>query len=129
MKVALARALLFAAAAVAVVLVWEVLTFELPREPISEVWTQRAWLHAFVVIGIAIATFAGSVAGFRMVPANRVLKKRRIALFGAVFALPAFSLLVIAMDATGPVGGFISLVVVAAVAAYVGGRLVSRHAA
>lgn len=129
MKAALVRALLFAASAVAVVFIWELFTFELPREPVAEAWRQRAWLHAFVVLGIAVATFAGAAAGFRMLPANRMLKKRRIAAFGALFALPAFSLLVMAMEATGPVGGFVALVVVAAAAAYIGGRLLSRHAA
>jgi hypothetical protein len=129
LKVALLRALLFAATAVAVVLLWEVFTFELPKEPMSEVWRQRAWLHVIVVLGIAIATFAGAIAGFKLVPANRVLPKTRIAIFGAIFALPAFSLLAFAMEAAGPIGGFVALVVVAAVAAFVGGRLLSRHAA
>jgi hypothetical protein len=129
MKLALLRALLFAATAVAVIVVWEVLTFELPREPVSEVWKQRAWLHALVVLGSAVATFVGAVAGFKMVPADRALTKWRVAVVGGLFALPAFSLLVLTAESASPVGGFVALAVVAAVVAFVGGRLLSRHAA
>ena len=57
MKVALVRALLFSATGLVVILIWEVFTFEIPREPISEVWMNRLWFHTFVVIAILIATF------------------------------------------------------------------------
>jgi hypothetical protein len=129
MKLALLRALLFAATAVAIIVLWEVLTFELPPEPVSEVWKQRAWLHAFVVLGIAVATFVGAIVGFKMVPADRALTKWRVTVVGGLYALPAFSLLVIVAEATSPVGGFVALTVVAAVVAFIGGLLLSRHAA
>jgi hypothetical protein len=120
---------LFSATGLAVILIWEVFTFELPREPISQVWTNRLWLHTVVVLGIAIATFVGALAGFKLLSPGRILPKKRIAIFGAIFALPGFSLLVFTMGIAGPVIGFIALVVVTAAASFAGGRLLSRHAA
>ena len=129
MKAAFLRALVFALTGLGVIAVWEVLTFELPREPVSDEWLNRLWLHVAVALGIAVSTFAGAIAGFRLVPRGRILSNKRVALFGAVFGLPAFSMLVFAVGVAGVVGAFIALVVVSALPAFVGGRLLSRHAA
>ncbi len=129
MKTASLRALVFALTGLGVIALWEFLTFELPRAPVSEEWLSRLWLHVTVALGITIATFAGAIAGFKLVPRGRVLSTKRVALFGAVFGLPAFSMLVFAIEAAGLVGGFTVLVAVSALAALVGGRLLSRHAA
>ena len=129
MKTAFLRALVFALTGLGVIALWEILTFELPREPVSEEWLSRLWLHAAVALGITVATFAGAVAGFKLVPRGRVLSTKRVALFGAVFGLPAFSMLAFAIGVAGVVGGFTALVVVSVLAALVGGHLLSRHAA
>ena len=129
MKIALLRGLLFAIAGLGVIVVWEVLTFELPREPMSDVWKNRLLLHVALALGIAVSIFAGATAGFRLLPDGRALSKKRIALFGATFGLPAFSLLVFALGVAGVVGAFTILVAASAAASFVGGRLLSRHAA
>jgi len=129
MKLALVRALVFAIAGFGVIALWEVLTFELPREPVSEVWESRLWLHVALAASIAVATFAGAIAGFRLLPRRRRLSHKRIAVLGALFGLPAFGLLVFGFGLAGRFGAFVVLVVVSAMAAYVGGWLLSQHAA
>ena len=129
MKPALLRGLLFAIAGLGAIAVWEVLTFELPREPVSEVWKSRLFLHVALALGITVSVFAGATAGFRLLPSSRRLSSTRVAVFGAIFGLPAFSLLVFAFGVAGVIGAFVVLVVASAAAAFVGGRLLSQHAA
>lgn len=63
MKLAPIRGLLFAIAALAVIAVWELLTLELPREPVSEIWKSRLFLHVGLALGITVSVFAGATAG------------------------------------------------------------------
>lgn len=129
MKLALLRGLLFAIASLGVIAIWEVLTFELPREPVSEAWKSRLLLHIALALGITVSVFAGATAGFRLIPSTRRLSNMRVAVFGAIFGLPAFSLLVFAFGVAGVVGAFVVLVGASAAAAFIGGRLLSQHAA
>ena len=139
MKRVLKQASLFAITGLALLSAFEALTFELPREPMSDLWRDRALAHGAIVVGLTVVAFFGSAFGFRLLPATRILRKRAILAIGAIFAFAAFTLLAPAVESFAPLaptvnfGGVLIAIpmslLLAAVVAFVGGRVLSRNAA
>src|SRR5688500_13452456 len=129
MRVALIRTLWFTLTAFVLIVLWEVLTFELPREPRSEVWNQWLLLHTMLVAVSVVGSLTGALLGFGWFPGNRSLPAWRVAALGAVFALVMFFALGPLIVAGGFVSVFVGALVLAAIVAQLGGRALAGDAA
>ena|SRR5438128_1539417 len=129
MRIALTRSFWFALAAFVLVALWEVLTFELPREPQSEVWKQRLLLHAFLLVVLVFGSIIGALLGFSYFPSNRTLTPWRLVALGAIFAFVMFFAIAPLVLAGSFVAVFIGSLLLSAILVQVGGRILARSAA
>lgn len=118
----LSQSAVFALSAAAILLLWTLLTFELPRPPVTADWTARALAQAALLGAVVCAAFAGSAAGFRLRAPLGTLRRKSAVALGFIFAILAF----VALPWLLLPGGFVTPVVgagvIAALVAYVGGR-------
>jgi hypothetical protein len=129
MRIALTRSACFALTAFVLIALWEALTFELPREPQSEVWKQRLLVHIFLIIVVALGSVVGALLGFSYFPANRTLTLWRLATLGAIFAVVMFFVLAPLVLARSFVAVFIGSLLLSAILVQIGGRALARSAA
>jgi hypothetical protein len=90
MHIALVRSLWFALLVLLIVAAWEVLTFELPREPMSSIWKQHLVVHLLLVIAIGGGALLGSFLSFYFFPVAGLFPIFRLAVMGGAFALVTF---------------------------------------
>jgi hypothetical protein len=128
-KRALSQAFLFASIGLALLGAFELLTFELPRTPLSSEWKNRAVLHIAFLLCVFGTAFVGSIIGFWLIPANRALRRRSVITLGGVFALIAYLGLAPTVDSLGILVAAASLLILAAAFSFVGGYAFSRNAA
>lgn len=128
MKIAMLRGLQFALAAFVLLILWQVLTTELPRTPISESWKRSVLAESMFVALTSASMFVGGAIGFRLLPQSRVLSRLRVIVIGVVFALLAEELLYFALQAGGLVIGIVAAVIGSALAVLGGGYVLSRNA-
>ena len=127
MAIALARSLWFALAVLLIVSAWEVLTFELPREPISNAWSQRLSIHLLLVAAISCGALLGSFLSFQFLPVAGLLPTIRLLALGATFALVTFFLIAPIAKLGGFIAAFVSSIVLAAVLVQTVGRLLAQN--
>jgi hypothetical protein len=127
MAIALVRSLWFALAVLLIVAVWEVLTFELPREPISNAWSQRLFIHLLLAGAISGGALLGSFLSFHFLPVAGLLPTIRLLALGATFALVTFFLIAPIAKLGGFVIAFVSSTILAAVLVQTVGRLLAQN--
>jgi hypothetical protein len=129
MRVALKRSLCFALAAFVLIALWEIVTFELPREPQSDAWKQRFLAHTFLVLVVALGSVVGALLGFSFFPTDRTLTLWRLAALGAIFAFVMFFSLAPLILAGNFVAVFIGASLFSAIVVQIGGRILAPSAA
>lgn len=127
MSIALVRSLWFALAVLLIVTAWEVLTFELPREPISNTWSQRLLIHLLLVGAICGGALLGSFLSFHFLPVAGFLPTIRLVALGVTFALVTFFLIAPIAKLGGFVAAFVSSIVLAVVLVQTVGRLLAQN--
>lgn len=121
------RSLWFSLSVLLLMVLWEVLTFELPREPISIVWKERLFSHAVLVGLVAVGALIGGAIGFYFSPSGQVLSMWRLAALGVVFALVIFFAIVPLLQLGSEMAVFVGSVVVAAVIVQTVGRFLAQN--
>jgi len=117
MRTALTRALVFSAAGLLVVVVFETLTFELPPKGGSAAWEQRLSLHIGVAVVIAVVALFGSLIGFALPASGRTVSLKVAAGMGVLFvALTAVLLVPISISAGLILGSLLAFVLAVAIA-------------
>src|SRR4051794_16455629 len=90
MTVALVRSLWFSLSVFVLVALWEVLTFQLPREPHIEVWKRQLAVHLLLVVAIALGALFGGLFGFYFLPTGHSFTLWRLATLGGLLAAVTF---------------------------------------
>jgi hypothetical protein len=128
MKIALIRASYPALLLLLFTVPFAVLAFAWPKEHGQVTWGQLLFSlgAAAVLSGVG---YIGAAIGFRMLPLNRTLSRRRLFVLGILFAIVAFLGFVPAFDVVGMTGAVASVALLALGVAYLGGYLVSSRAA
>jgi hypothetical protein len=117
MRTALLRALVFSGAGLLVVVMFELLTFELPPKGGSAVSEQRLSLHVGLTVVIAVFALFGSLIGFSLPSSGRRVSLKVAAALGVVFvAVAAVVLVPIAISAGLILGSLLALILAAALA-------------
>lgn len=129
MTIPLIRSLWFGLAVLLIVATWEMLTFELPREPISDTWSQRLFVHVLLVGAISGGALLGGFLSFRFLPVTGLLPTIRLVALAATFALAIFFLVAPIAKLGGFVATFVSSTALAAVLVQTVGRLLAQNGA
>ena len=113
MRVSLARSALVSVTLLVLLLLWELLTFELPREQHMAVGKQNLAIHVVLLASLTVGSLVGAFLGFAFFPRGRALTHWRLAALGAML----FVLLFFAIAPLASVGGFVAAFVGALVLA------------
>jgi hypothetical protein len=128
-RIALIRSAWFTLAAIVLIVAWDLFTFELLREPQSEVWKHRLLMHVFLLLDVILGAIVGALLGFSYFPPHRTLTSWRLAALGAVFALVMFFALAPLAWSGSFVAVFVGSLLLAAILAQIGGRILATSAA
>ena len=129
MTIPLIRSLWFSLAVFLIVAGWEVLTFELPRESVSDTRSQRLVIHVLLVGAISGGALVGGFLSFRFLPVAGLLPTIRLVALAATFALATFFLIAPIAKFGGFVAAFASSTALAAVLVQTVGRLLAQNGA
>jgi len=125
----LIRSAWFTLAAIVLIAAWDLFTFELLRESGSEVWKHRLLMHVFLLLHVILGAIVGALLGFSYFPPNRTLTSWRLAALGGVFALVMFFAAAPLAWSGSFVAVFVGSLLLAAMLAQIGGRILATSAA
>lgn len=129
MKTSLTRSGWFVSSVLVLLLLWEILSFQLPRTGDREQWNQLAALHALLLGVTVVAAFLGSLFGFWFLDGQLSIKPWRLLGLGAAFTVAWFFVAPALIGVGAFMGAAIGALLLSAVLAYIGGRIVGRRAA
>jgi len=106
-----------------VLLVWEFLTMQFPSGPVDAAWRVNAIIHGIVVIAVSLIALVGGAVAFFILSGPAKVGLLRLAVAGGIVGWPLGALFVALGASTGFPLATAAALVVAALVAYVGGRL------
>ena len=126
--IVLTRASIFMGGGLASLTLLQILGLDLSS--IAEPGRLKSPLVMFIALmfSIGITAVLGAAVGFGLLPGNRVITSSRLLLLGFLFGLLAFAAFIPSLQMLGIVAGGMLYVLLAAVTAFVGGRVLSRIA-
>ena len=121
------RSAWFSLSVLIVAVLWELLSFELPREPLSEAWKQRLAGHILLVAVVGLSSFSGALLGFYFFPEGHSIGAWRVVALGFTFVIVIFFAVVPLLSVGGVVATFVGLLLIAALLVQSGGRWLAQN--